>query len=115
VWQYALWGLVGAAVNRALIFLEATQRAKGWPWVQPDGPGGGVYTVSIVLHLAIATATTAALATTAIITNGFVAFGMGVAAPVVVKKAARYAMGLTAPGDEGKGQEPLDRGDTDGA
>jgi hypothetical protein len=105
-------GLVGAAVNRALVFLEASHRAKGWPWVQPEGPGGGVFAVSIVLHLGIATATTAALATTAIITNGFIAFGTGAAAPVVVKKVASLAMTL-APSGETDGQQPPNQGGGD--
>ncbi|MCR6490843.1 hypothetical protein M8542_49490 [Amycolatopsis sp. OK19-0408] len=103
MWQYAVWGLVGAAVNRALLFLEASHRVKGWPWARPDGPGGGVYAVSIVLHLLIATATTAAVATTTIIANGLLAFGMGAAAPVVVKKVCGYAMTLL-PSDEPGGE-----------
>jgi hypothetical protein len=104
VWQYALWGLVGAAANRAVLVLEAAQRVKGWPWGQPQGPGGGVYVVSVVIHLGIAAATTAALATTAIVTNGFVAFGIGAAAPVVVKKVAGYAETLVpSRGDDEQG------------
>lgn len=91
MWQYALWGLVGAAANVGVVFLEATRRVKGWPWARPKGPGGGVYAASIVVHLAIAAATTAAMATSMIITSGFIAFGIGAAAPVVVKKLARYA------------------------
>jgi len=99
MWQYALWGLVGAAVNRALLFLEASQRVKGWPWAQPDGPGGGVYAVSVVLHLAIAATTTAAVSTTALLSSGFLAFGMGAAAPVVVKKVSGYALKVLLPDD----------------
>ncbi|MFD1047369.1 hypothetical protein ACFQ1S_18385 [Kibdelosporangium lantanae] len=94
MWQYALWGLVGAAANVGVVFLEASTRVKGWPWQSPKGPGGGVYAVSIFIHLGIATATTAALATTTIIVSNFVAFGIGAAAPVVVKKMARYAESL---------------------
>lgn len=97
MWHYALWGLLGAAVNRALLFLEASHRVKGWPWIRPEGPGGGVYAVSILLHLAIATATTAALATTSILTNGLLAFAMGAAAPVVVKKISGYALTMLPP------------------
>lgn len=103
MWQYALWGLVGAAANRAVLFLEAAQRVKGWPWARPRGPGGGVFLVATLVHLGIATATTAALATTTIIVNGFIAFGVGAAAPVVVKKVAGYAESLiTMDGDVNK-------------
>ena len=97
MWQYALWGLIGAASNRALLILEVSERVKKWPWTPPDGPGGGIYAASIALHLGIATASTAALATTAIISNGLTAFGFGVGAPVVVKKASQYAIRLLPP------------------
>ncbi|MEU4742482.1 hypothetical protein AB0G02_18735 [Actinosynnema sp. NPDC023658] len=53
--------------------------------------------MATLLHLAIATATTAALATTAIVASDFVAFGIGAAAPVVVKKIAGYAESLVSP------------------
>lgn len=111
MWQYALWGLIGAAANRGVVFLEAAQRVKGWPWTQPKGPGGGVYAVSIVVHLGIATATTAALTTATIVTNGLIAFGIGAAAPTVVKKMAGYAERLLPPNDS---NEQQGRGDGDG-
>ena len=110
LWAYGLWGLTGAAANRGVVFLEAVQRVKGWPWARPKGPGGGVYIVSVILHLGIASVTTAALAAGSIITNGFIAFGIGAAAPIVVKKVARYAETLLPSAadedrDEG-GEEP---------
>jgi hypothetical protein len=112
MWQYALWGLVGAAANVGVVFLEASRRVKGWPWVRPKGPGGGVYAVSITIQLGIATATTAALATTPIIVSGFIAFGIGAAAPVVVKKVARYAETLIPTTED---DEPQPEGDGNGS
>jgi hypothetical protein len=97
MWEYALWGVVGAVANRGVIFLEATQRVKGWPWAQPKGPGGGVYTASIFVHLGIAAAASAALSTMLKSPSGFIAFGVGVVAPVIVKKAGRYAEALLPP------------------
>jgi hypothetical protein len=115
VWEYALWGLVGGAANRGVLFLEASQRVKGWPWSLPRGPGGGVYAVAIVIHLGIAAATTAALATTTIITSGLVAFGVGAAAPVVVKKVIGYVETLVpSNGEDGDRQRQV-RGDSDGS
>ncbi|ONI89350.1 hypothetical protein ALI144C_05260 [Actinosynnema sp. ALI-1.44] len=96
---YALWGALGAAANLGVIFLEASRRVKGWPWVRPHGPGGGVYAVMIAVNLAIAAVTTAAVATTHIVNSGLVAFGLGATAPIVVKKVARYAESLL-PGDD---------------
>lgn len=94
MWLYALWGLAGAAVNRALIFLEASQRVKGWPWRSPDGPGGGVYLVSVVLHCAIGAVVAFAAADARIATNGLLALGLGAGAPVVVKKVSGYTLAV---------------------
>ena len=113
MWQYALWGLVGSAVNCGVLFLEAMNRVKGWPFAQPRGPGGGVYAVSIIIRLGIAAATTAALATTTIVTSGFIAFGIGVAAPAVVKKVARYVEALVPSKEVGASQQRQDGGESD--
>ncbi|WP_155981430.1 hypothetical protein [Nocardia sp. BMG111209] len=91
MWQYAVWGFVGAAANLGVVFLEAVRRVKSWPWVRPQGPGGGIYAASLVIQLAVATVTTAALASSAVVPNGLVAFGLGAAAPSIVKKIASYA------------------------
>jgi hypothetical protein len=98
----ALWGVLGAAANLGVVFLEASRRVKGWPWVRPHGPGGDVYAVSIVVQLGIAAVTTAAMTTAGIAVSGLIAFGMGATAPVVIKKLSRYVQGLV-PADE---QEP---------
>lgn len=94
MWQYALWGLAGAAVNRALIYLEASQRAKGWPWRRPHGPGGGVYAVSVILHCAIGALVTWAAADAGLIVNALLAVGAGAVAPVLVKKASGYTLAM---------------------
>jgi hypothetical protein len=94
MWQHALWGLVGAAANVGVVFIEASRRVKGWPWARPKGPGGGVYAVSVLANLAIAASAAAAVSTTGIIGNGMVAFGIGAAGPIVVKKIARYVESL---------------------
>lgn len=114
VWQFALWGAVGAAANIGVVFLEASRRVKTWPWERPKGPGGGVFTASVLIHLGIATATTAALTTAAIVTNAFVAFGIGAAAPSVVKKVAKYAETLI-PSDDDNEQVGSDGEDDDGS
>lgn len=102
-WQYAVWGLVGGAANCGVVFLEASGRVKGWPWARPHGPGGGVYLVSILVHLGVAAATAAALAAGAIVSNSLIAFGIGAGAPVVVKKVAAYAETFL-PGVGGRGE-----------
>ena len=92
MWQYALWGLVGAAANVGVVFLEASRRVKGWPWERPKGPGGGVYAVSILIQMGIATATTAALAAAAIVTNAFVALLVSVPLYLFVTRRTQPAI-----------------------
>ncbi|MFG3525070.1 hypothetical protein ACGF5S_32765 [Nocardia nova] len=100
MWGYALWGCIGAAVNCGVVFIEATHRVKGWPWVWPLGPGGRPYAVSVVMQLGIGAATAAAVQGSGLITDSIlVAFGIGAASPVVVKKVSRYAQSLL-PGEE---------------
>lgn len=94
MWHYALWGLLGAAANVGVVFLEATRRVKGWPWAHPHGPGGGVYVASVVVNLGVSSCATAAVSTSGIVTSGMIAFGMGVAGPTVVKKVAGYVQAL---------------------
>lgn len=115
MWQYALWGLLGGGVNLGVVFLEASRRVKGWPWASPDGPGGGVYAVSVLINLGVSTGTTAAVATTGVIVNGMIAFGIGVASPAVVKKLARYAESLLPEPPDGGASRRGGRGDDDGA
>jgi len=97
-WQYALWGLGGAAVNRALIGAEAAQRVKGLPWPKPEGPGGGVYLVSVIIQLAVATVVVAAAAQSKWVPNPGVALGMGASAPVLLKKLTSIALALVGQG-----------------
>jgi hypothetical protein len=96
----ALWGVLGAAANLGVVYVEASRRVKGWPWARPHGPGGGVYAASIVVQLGIAAVTTAAVTTAGIAVTGFIAFGFGATAPVVIKKLSAYAQGLVPSPEE---------------
>jgi hypothetical protein len=101
LWQQAaMWGLAGGAVNRALIFLEAAQRVKGPPWLRPQGPGGGFYLVSVLLHCVIAAVVTGAVAQSGYVPNAVVALGMGAAAPIVVKKLSSYTLAVLPKTDD---------------
>jgi hypothetical protein len=107
----AVWGAVGATANLGVVFVEACRRVKGWPWARPYGPGGGVYAVTIIVNVAVAGMTTAAVASGRIEQSGLIAFGMGAAAPVVVKKMARYVEALLPSGDQD--DPPGRKGDAD--
>ena len=110
MWQYALWGAAGAAANTAVVFLEATTRSKGWPWRQPNGPGGGVYLVSVLLHVLIGGVVASAAVEATLISNAALAFGLGTVAPVVVKKLGRYALAaLPSSADDEDQDDPEER------
>ena len=105
MWQYALWGLVGAAINRALIFLEANRRVKGAPWRFPEGPGGGFFALAVGLHCGIGAAVTYASAVSGVIHNPLLGLGLGATAPVAMKTVSRIALAALPsrdPSEEGK-------------
>lgn len=106
---YAVWGCVGAAVNCGVVFVEATRRAKGWPWARPKGPGGGPYAASVVVQLGIGAATASVVVGSGLIAANVaasgLAFGIGTATPVVVKKLSQYVESLL-PGEDDDGERP---------
>src|SRR5262245_52526364 len=108
MWQYALWGLAGAAINRAMLYLEAAQRIKGWPWRYPYGPGGGPYLVATTLHLGIGAIVAAGAADAGYVSNALIATGIGAAAPIVVNRIAGYTLALLPRSPEDKGQGGAD-------
>ncbi|WP_067474262.1 hypothetical protein [Nocardia amamiensis] len=106
MWQYALWGIAGAAANCGIAYLEVSTRVKGWPWRRSNGgPGGGVYLSWVMINLGVAGVTTWAIAYGDIINTNAAAFGAGVAAPALVKKLAAYSetSALTQRSGEGNG------------
>ncbi|GAA1264283.1 hypothetical protein Psi02_76130 [Planotetraspora silvatica] len=97
MWHYALWGFAGAAINRALVFLEANRGAKGPAWRYPEGPGGQYFIVACVLHCGIGAGVTLAAAMTGIIATPLLALGLGGVAPVAMAKIGRIALDLIPP------------------
>jgi hypothetical protein len=104
-WEYALLGLAGALIHRALIFLEANRRAKGPVWRYPEGPGPFFFALATALHGAIAAVVTYVTADAGYIHDQLLGLGLGIAAPSAVKKISSIALGALPPtgpsGDEG--------------
>ncbi|MCX4097910.1 hypothetical protein [Nocardia sp. alder85J] len=104
MWLYAVWGCVGAAVNCGIIYVEATRRVKGWPWSKPHGPGGGPYAVSILVQLGIGAGAAAGIVDSGLIVTNVAASGLafviGTATPVVVKKVSQYVEALLPDEDD---------------
>lgn len=112
MWQYALWGLAGAAINRALIFLEANRRVKGPAWRYPEGPGGGFFALAVALHCAVGAIVTYATSVSGYIHNPLLGIGLGATAPVAVKTISRMALAALPPADSDRGQGVgIDRGE----
>jgi hypothetical protein len=112
MWQFALWGLAGAAANRAIIFLEASNKAKGRPWRYPEGPGGWAYAISVVLHCCIGAVVTFAAAESGYIHNALLGLGLGASATVAMKTISRMSLAaLTAARAAGSGEDPARDGD----
>jgi hypothetical protein len=112
MWQFALWGLAGAATNRAIIFLEASNRAKERPWRYPEGPGAWSYAISVVLHCCIGAVVTFAAAESGYIHNALLGLGLGASATVAMKAISRMSLAaLPAARGAGSGEDPGDSGE----
>ena len=105
-WEYAVLGLAGALIHRALIFLEANRRAKGPAWRYPEGPGPFFFALATVLHGAIAAVVTSVTAVAGYIHNPLLGLGLGIAAPAAVKKISALALGALPPASPIGDEEP---------
>jgi hypothetical protein len=94
-WQYALWGLAGAAAERAVTCAEAIPRVKGPPWRFPYGPGGRMYLFAVVLHCFVAMAVTGAAAAQSVtFRRALVELGLGAGASIALKALSGYTLAL---------------------
>ncbi|WP_040792658.1 hypothetical protein [Nocardia paucivorans] len=63
MWQYALWGIAGAAAHCGVTYPEVSTRVEEWSWLKSNGgPGGGVYSSWVMVDPGIAGPTTRATA-----------------------------------------------------
>ncbi|URM94088.1 hypothetical protein LUW76_06960 [Actinomadura madurae] len=114
MWQFVVWGLMGAAANRTLAFLEANRRVKGPPWRYPKGPGGRYYLFACALHCMLAAMVTSAAAASDLIDAPWLAFAFGAGAPAIMAKLGRYALWALPPGPDGDENDEDDEDDGPG-
>jgi hypothetical protein len=107
-WEYAVLGLAGALINRALIFLEANKRAKGPAWRYPEGPGPVFFALATALHGAIAAVVTYVAADAGYIHDRLLGLALGAVAPIAVRRASSIALGALAPPGPPDGREPAE-------
>lgn len=94
-WEYALWGIAGAASVRAISCAEAIRNVKGAPWRFPYGPGGFLYLLAIVLHCGVAAVIAgAAAAQYPEFRHAIIAVGLGAGASTAIKKLSGYTVAL---------------------
>jgi hypothetical protein len=86
-WQAALWGLAGGACVE-LWNLHGLTRQPVFTWKRPIPQGLSAYVTAVLARLAIGTIVAAAAASGGEITGAWVAFGLGVAGPLVVQRLA---------------------------
>lgn len=90
VFVAALWGLAGGVCVEALELYGYIRKTPKWSWRTPihEIPFGG-YVLSIILRCGIGGLVVAAAAAGGQVGGAFGAFGLGVAAPLVIEKLTR--------------------------
>jgi hypothetical protein len=86
-WQAALWGLAGGACVE-LWNLHGLTRQPAFSWRHPVPQGLSAYVTAVLTRLAIGAIVAAAAAAGDEIRGAWVAFGLGVAGPLVVQRLA---------------------------
>lgn len=94
VWSAADWGLAGGVCVEALALYSLIRNSERWSWRRPIPQGLMAYVVSVVLRAGAGAVLAAAGAGNGQISGTFAAFGLGVAAPLVVEKLS-HAIPLT--------------------
>jgi hypothetical protein len=105
-WQAALWGLAGG-VCVELWTLHSLTKQHAFSWRCPIPQGLSAYVTSVVTRVAIGAIVAAAAAAGDEVTGAWVAFGLGVAGPLVVQKLAENV--VLADGEEPKSLSPGSR------
>jgi hypothetical protein len=96
IWVAALWALVGGLCVEALDLHARIRRDHRWSWRQPIPQGLTAYLLSVILRGMVGASLAAAAAGSHQVSGALAAFGIGVAAPLIMEKLARQ-IPLTGP------------------
>src|ERR1044071_9593079 len=88
-WTASVWGLSGGACVEALALYGLIRRSENWSWRRPISQGLSAYLISVILRMGAGGVLAAAAAGSQQVSGPFAAFGLGVAAPLVVEKLSR--------------------------
>jgi hypothetical protein len=89
IWAGAGWGLAGGMCVEALWLHSHIRSAARWSWRKPIPQGLTAYVISVVTRVGAGAVVAAAAAGSNQASGTLAAFGIGVAAPLVVQKLAR--------------------------
>jgi hypothetical protein len=88
IWVAAAWGLAGGLCVEALALYSSIRNTPKWSWRTPIPQGMVAYLISIAVRAGAGAALAAAAAGSGQVSGSLAAFGLGVAAPLVVEKLA---------------------------
>ncbi|GAA2613126.1 hypothetical protein SMC26_14240 [Actinomadura fulvescens] len=88
-WQAALWGLAGGVCVEALELYAHIRSRRRWSWRRPIPQGMAAFWVSVLIRVGVGGVVAAAMAHDGQVAGAVAAFGLGVAAPLVIEKLAR--------------------------
>ena len=84
----AFWGLAGGMTVEALVLYTDIRHTREWNWRRPIPQGMVAYLISVILRVAAGAGLAAAAAGSGQVSGSLAAFGLGIAAPLVVEKLA---------------------------
>jgi hypothetical protein len=88
-WVAAAWGLTGGLCVEALALHSYIRSTRRWDWRRPIPQGMAAFFVSVVIRVGAGAGLAAAAAGSGQVAGSLAAFGLGVAAPLVVEKLAQ--------------------------
>jgi hypothetical protein len=88
VWAAAAWGLTGGLVVEAQALYSMIRGEPSLSWRAPIPQGLASYLISVGLRVGVGAGLAAAAAGSGQVSGAFAAFGLGIAAPLVVEKLA---------------------------
>lgn len=97
--EAAIWGLAGGACVESLELYVRIRRTSHWNWRRPIPQSMAAYVISVVIRVGVGAALAAASAGSGQVSGSLAAFGLGIAAPLVIERLARAVPLATAAGD----------------
>jgi hypothetical protein len=88
-WVAAAWGLTGGLCVEALTLYSHIRATQRWNWRRPIPQGLAAFLISICIRAGAGAGLAAAAAGSGQVSGSLAAFGLGVAAPLVVAKLAQ--------------------------